>query len=158
MEIEGVFFQFEIIMLYVNCHFKYFHFFSAETVFIRQNLTSTDVRFWHIKTVPALKGLRKNVLSKDYLPNTSIIDGALLTRVLIFYCRGNIPCEPYTVTQPCHFVFHIQVINEIFLEEIDISDKKNILLLISVYSLLIFLTMSALPALAGSLCRILLGD
>ena len=26
------------------------------TVFIRQNLTSTDVRFWRIKTVPALKG------------------------------------------------------------------------------------------------------
>ena len=28
--------------------------FSAGTVFIRQNLTSTDVRFWRIKTVPTL--------------------------------------------------------------------------------------------------------
>ena len=31
--------------------------FSAETVFIRQNLTSVDVRLWRIKTVPALRGL-----------------------------------------------------------------------------------------------------
>ena len=37
-------------------HYKYFISFSAGTVFIRQNLTSTDVRFWCIKTVPALKG------------------------------------------------------------------------------------------------------
>ena len=33
-----------------------FNSFSAGIVFIRQNLTSTDVRFWRIKTVPALKG------------------------------------------------------------------------------------------------------
>ena len=31
--------------------------FSAWTVFRRQNLTSADVRFWRLKTVPALKGL-----------------------------------------------------------------------------------------------------
>ena len=31
--------------------------FSAGTVFIRQNLTSVDARFWRIKTVPALKEL-----------------------------------------------------------------------------------------------------
>ena len=31
--------------------------FSAGPVFIRQNLPSTDVRFWRIKTVPALNGL-----------------------------------------------------------------------------------------------------
>ena len=34
-----------------------FHSFSAGTVFIRQDLTSSDVRFWRIKTVPALKRL-----------------------------------------------------------------------------------------------------
>ena len=31
--------------------------FSAGTFFRRQNLTSLDVRFWRLKTVPALKGL-----------------------------------------------------------------------------------------------------
>ena len=46
-------------MLWVYGHYRYyFNSFSAGTVFIRQNLTSTDVRFWRIKTVPALKGLR----------------------------------------------------------------------------------------------------
>ena len=70
METEG-FFQFEIItnvlvsyfrfiwipMLWVYRHYKYFISFGAGNVFICQNLTSTDVRFWRIKTVPALKGL-----------------------------------------------------------------------------------------------------
>ena len=32
--------------------------FSPGTVFRRQNLTSTDVRFWRIKTIPALKELK----------------------------------------------------------------------------------------------------
>ena len=32
--------------------------FSAGTVFISQNLTSVDVRFWRIKTIPALKELK----------------------------------------------------------------------------------------------------
>ena len=64
------FFQFEIIlnvlvgslrfiwipMLWVYGQWKYFNSFGAGIVFIRQNLTSTDVRFWPIKTVPALKG------------------------------------------------------------------------------------------------------
>ena len=67
-------FQFEIIidvlvssfwflwktMLWVYGHYKYFNSFSAGTVFIRQNLTSVDVRFWRIKTVPALKGSRSD--------------------------------------------------------------------------------------------------
>ena len=35
-----------------------FHPFSAGTVFMHQNLTSVDVRFWCIKTVPALKELK----------------------------------------------------------------------------------------------------
>ena len=46
-----------IPMLWVFDHYKFFNFFSAGIVFIRQNLTSTDVRFWRIKTIPALKGL-----------------------------------------------------------------------------------------------------
>ena len=64
------FFQFEIIinvlvssfrviwipMLWVYCQYKDFNSFGARTVFIRQNLTSTDVKFWRIKTTPALKG------------------------------------------------------------------------------------------------------
>ena len=43
-------------MLLVYGHEKYFNSFSAGTVFIRQNLTSTDIGFWSLKTVPALKG------------------------------------------------------------------------------------------------------
>ena len=35
--------------------YKYFNSFIAETDFRRQNLTSVDVRFWRVKTVPALK-------------------------------------------------------------------------------------------------------
>ena len=68
---EKTFFQFEIIinvlvisfwfiwipMLWVCDHYKYFNSFSAGTVFIRQNLPSTDVRSWRLKSVPALKEL-----------------------------------------------------------------------------------------------------
>ena len=43
-------------MLWVCGHYKNFNSFSA--VLIRQNLTSTDVRSWRIKTVPALKWSR----------------------------------------------------------------------------------------------------
>ena len=32
--------------------------YSVGSVFIRQNLTSVDVRFWRIKTFPALKELK----------------------------------------------------------------------------------------------------
>ena len=46
-----------IPMSWVYSHYKYFNSSSPGTVFIRQNLTSTDIRFWRIKTVPALKGL-----------------------------------------------------------------------------------------------------
>ena len=34
----------QISMLWVNGLWKYFHFFGARTVFIRQKMTSTDVR------------------------------------------------------------------------------------------------------------------
>ena len=56
-----------IPMLWVYGHYKYFNSFSAGTVFIRQNLTSTDVRFWCIKTVPALKGLKHTQPQKAHL-------------------------------------------------------------------------------------------
>ena len=39
-------------VIIINC----FNSFSAGTVFRRQNLTSIDVRFRRLKTVPALKG------------------------------------------------------------------------------------------------------
>ena len=38
-------------------HYKYFNSFGAGIFFIRQGLTSVDVRFWRLKTVPAPKGL-----------------------------------------------------------------------------------------------------
>ena len=36
---------------------QHFNPFNAGIVFIRQNLTSVYVRFWRIKTIPALKEL-----------------------------------------------------------------------------------------------------
>ena len=68
------FFQFEIIinvlfsrfsyfrliwipMLWVYGHWKYFHPYSAGIDFRRHNLTSTDVRLWRLKSIPALWGL-----------------------------------------------------------------------------------------------------
>ena len=47
-----------IHMVWVYGHYKYCNSFSAGTDFMRQNLTSTDVRFWRIKTLPALKELK----------------------------------------------------------------------------------------------------
>ena len=62
------FFRFEIIinvlisslrfiwipMLWVYDHCRYCYFYSAAIDFRRQNLTSTDVRFWRLKLIPAL--------------------------------------------------------------------------------------------------------
>ena len=70
LEVEG-FFQYEIIItilvssfwfiwipvLWVYGHYKYFNSCSAGIAFSRQNLTSTDVRFWRLKSIPALWGL-----------------------------------------------------------------------------------------------------
>ena len=68
METKG-FFQFEIVryflvssfcftwipMLWVYGHYIYFYSYSAGINFRRQNLTTTDVRFWRLKSVPALE-------------------------------------------------------------------------------------------------------
>ena len=43
-------------MLWVYDHYKYFYSYSAGIEFSRQNLTSTDVRFWRQKSIPALYG------------------------------------------------------------------------------------------------------
>ena len=65
---EQFFFQFEIIInvlfssfrfiwipiLWVYDLYKYFYSYSAGIDFRRQNLTSTDVRFWRLKSIPAL--------------------------------------------------------------------------------------------------------
>ena len=37
--------------------FRNFHFFHCEIDFRRQNLTFIGVRFWHLKSIPTLKGL-----------------------------------------------------------------------------------------------------
>ena len=64
----GGFFQFEIIinvlvsffrfiwipMIWVYDHYKYLYYYSAGIDFGRQNLTSGDVRFWRLKSIPAL--------------------------------------------------------------------------------------------------------
>ena len=41
-------------MLCVYGHYKYFYVYSAEIDFSRQNVTSTDVTFWRLKSIPAL--------------------------------------------------------------------------------------------------------
>ena len=43
-----------IPMLWVYSHYKYAYSYSAGSDFSRQNLTSTDVRFWRLESVPAL--------------------------------------------------------------------------------------------------------
>ena len=45
-----------ISMLRVYGHYKKHDFFSVGVNFRRQNLTSVDVRFWRLKTIPTLKG------------------------------------------------------------------------------------------------------
>ena len=59
--------------LWVQNHSKYFNFLSPETVFIRQNLTSEDVRFWRINTVPGLKGLFVGLFVFQYNWNVRLI-------------------------------------------------------------------------------------
>ena len=56
-----------IPMLWVYDHNKYLNYFRAGTVFIRQILTSVDVRFWRIKT-SLLKGL--NIILIFWFMNT----------------------------------------------------------------------------------------
>ena len=66
-ETKGIF-QFEIVLitlitLHLNTYvisllpFWMFDFFSAGIDFRRHNLTSIDVRFWRVKSLPALEGL-----------------------------------------------------------------------------------------------------
>ena len=53
----GSFWFIWIPMLWVYGHYIYCDSFSAGIEFIRENLRSTDVRFWLIKEVPALREL-----------------------------------------------------------------------------------------------------
>ena len=43
-----------IPMLWVYGHYKYLNSYSVGIDFRRQNLTSVDVRFWRLKSIPAL--------------------------------------------------------------------------------------------------------
>ena len=44
-------------MLWLYDNYKYFCFYGAGIDFRRHNLTSTDVRLWRLKSIPALEGL-----------------------------------------------------------------------------------------------------
>ena len=44
---------------WVYGNYNCFNCYSAGTDFSRQHLTSTDARFWHLKTIHAMKGLIK---------------------------------------------------------------------------------------------------
>ena len=59
-------------MLCVYCNYKYFYSYSAGIDFRRQNLTSTDVRFWRLKSIPALNGLAHHV---QWSPCMAALDG-----------------------------------------------------------------------------------
>ena len=48
-------------MLWVYAHYKYVYTYSAGG-FSRQNLTSTDVRFWRLKSIQALQGLKPHFI------------------------------------------------------------------------------------------------
>ena len=57
--INGLLCSFRFIwipMLWVYDQYKYFYSFSARIDFRRYNLTYTDVRFWRLKSIPALQG------------------------------------------------------------------------------------------------------
>ena len=55
-----------IPILWVYGHYKYLNSFSAEADVIRHGLASRYVRFWYIRTVPALKGLKGYQLGKGF--------------------------------------------------------------------------------------------
>ena len=74
-----------IPMLQVYDHYKYFNHLSAGTVFILQNLTSTDVRFWRIKTVPALKG---SLTDSRGMHRRPVHDVSL---IILFWSRATLP-------------------------------------------------------------------
>ena len=73
-------------MLWVYGHDKYFYSYSAGIDFSRQNLTSTDVRFWLLKSIPALYKVKSLHL------NTYVMGlGSLLIFYSVFYLvRGSI--------------------------------------------------------------------
>ena len=92
-----------IPMLWVNDHLKYLNLkylnFSAGTVFIRQNLTSTDVRFWRIKTVPAL----------EVLEDTHIIL-FFWTHINVYYCFDNTEARKKKVFQSKVFTINKKLV------------------------------------------------
>ena len=66
-------------MVWVYCYYTYFNSSLRGPSLSRQNLTSTDVRFWRIKTVTALKGLMQTIpVSQSYV--TDWQRGALLSQ------------------------------------------------------------------------------
>ena len=91
-----------IPMLLVYDRYKYFNSFSAGINFIRQNLTSTDVRFWRIKTIPALKGLNQtNFTVLDKVDRISDCFFSLDHSCLIFYYL--VPSFHLSSSPGCHF-------------------------------------------------------
>ena len=52
---------------------EFVNYFSAGIDFRRHNLTSTDVRFWRIKTLPALKGYTIAISSRDFVKGEALL-------------------------------------------------------------------------------------
>ena len=64
---------------------------SAGTVFMHQNLPSTDARFWRIKTVPALKGIISPAINHLSFLATFCLQSTILTKVLL-QVKYNVTC------------------------------------------------------------------
>ena len=57
-------------MLWVSDHYKYVDSYSAGIGFSRQNLTSTDVKFCRLKSIPESDVYRRQILSTKVDPRT----------------------------------------------------------------------------------------
>ena len=52
----------------IQFFFNVWNFFNFARPLIRRNLTSTDVKFWGLKSVPALKGFKSGILQTECQP------------------------------------------------------------------------------------------
>ena len=75
-----------VSFIFIWIPIKYFNYFSAGTVIARQNLTSVDVRFWRVKTVPAMKGLIAVHLSSQ-IPRPTTSSGWKLNWFVYFVSK-----------------------------------------------------------------------
>ena len=91
-------------MLWVYGHYKYFNSFRAGIDFKRQDLTFADVRFWRIKTVPALRGLMLNTRLR-LRADSSPLSTSCVCWVFSRFVRPSV--RPYKFVQKLQIFFFI---------------------------------------------------